>query len=137
MFKAFNKINISISWFYTLTFHLTFHFNTSPLTFKQTVLCSLYILSSLKHSKQYLQKCFFSLRFVVLYVNLLKFLITNIMWVITMYYQKQIHKIFNIFIWYIDWINQSMLIIKHINTDLDLDYNLTIIFLVTENLMPS
>ena len=64
-----------LKWFLNLI-ELLFNFIVYlPFIFKQVFLCSIKTSWLLKHFKQYLQECFLFLFFVLLHINLLKFLI--------------------------------------------------------------
>ena len=100
-----------------------------PFTFKQTALCFANIFSPLKHYIQTIsaEEVFsISMLYLIAYKSV-KIFDIDIMWLIIICYQQQIHAIFEFFNQYMDWISQIIFITKHINADTILLFNFIII----------
>ena len=103
---------------------LLFNFTVClPFIFKQTSSCSTKIFSLLKQCKQYLQKYFLFLFFVLLNIKSFKIFYVHIMWFNFISYYQKIYWTPKFLIWYVNRISKFVFITKNIHTSFVFHFN--------------
>ena len=102
---------------------------------KQTSLCSVNTFLPLKHYKQLLQKYFLFLFFLLWNINLSKSLMYT-QWLVFISYKQQIHWVFKILIWNVDWKSQLVFVTVLIDANTVLFFNFATIFFLHRKFNP-